>query len=64
MLFKYDKYEKKIIRLNEVDFSLFKIMERQDMEKWVEEGYAEKYAEVYEEGIKFRAVYKKVMKNG
>ena len=31
------------------------------MELWVEEGHAKKFAEVYEEDMKFKALYKKIM---
>ena len=35
------------------------------MSAWVEEGYAKKFADVYEEGIKFSVLYKKIRdKNG
>jgi len=37
MLFKYNKRNKQLLPLEETDFSSHKIMERQNIEKWVEE---------------------------
>ena len=37
MLFKFDKSKKQISPLEKTKFSAHKILERQDMEKWIEE---------------------------
>ena len=40
--------------INEEDWS-------EAMLKWIDKGYAEKFADAYKEGIKFSEIYKKIM---
>ena len=56
-----DKYKKKLAK--DRNKSPKKIEWGEAMEKWIEEGYAKKFADIYKEDLKYLDVYKKVMGN-
>ena len=59
-----EKYRKQLDKEHSQEILWQSISWKDGWVKWIENGYAEKFAGIYEEGMPYTKIYKEVMKNG